>query len=53
MSVLGTDPQYVNEDDKIKHALRQANGNKAKAARILGVARSTLYRQMQRYNIPS
>jgi len=53
MSALGTDPQYVNEDDKIIHALRQANGNKAKAARILGVARSTLYRQMQRYNILS
>ena len=44
-------PQYQSEDEKILHALRQANGNKAKAAKILGVARSTLYRQMRRNNI--
>jgi two-component system, NtrC family, response regulator HydG len=43
--------QYLREDEKIVDALRQANGNKAKAAKILGIARSTLYRQMQRYNI--
>ncbi len=42
---------YVKEDEKIVDALRQTNGNKAKAAKLLGVARSTLYRQMQRYNI--
>ncbi len=44
-------PQYQPEDEKIVNALRQANGNKAKAAKLLGVARSTLYRQMCRYNI--
>jgi DNA-binding NtrC family response regulator len=44
-------PQYQSEDEKIVNALRQANGNKAKAAKFLGVARSTLYRQMARYNI--
>ena len=43
--------QYLREDEKIIDALRQANGNKAKAAKLLGIARSTLYRQMQRYNI--
>ncbi len=42
---------YFNEDEKIMDALRQTNGNKAKAARLLGIARSTLYRQMQRRNI--
>src|SRR5665647_1578774 len=42
-------PQYQSEDEKIIYALRQANGNKAKAAKLLGVARSTLYRQMHRY----
>ncbi|MBU1140400.1 MAG: sigma 54-interacting transcriptional regulator [Proteobacteria bacterium] len=42
---------YLPEDMKIIKALRQVNGNKAKAAKLLGVARSTLYRQMQRYNI--
>ena len=44
-------PQTLREDEKIIEALRQANGNRAKAAKILGIARSTLYRQMQRYNI--
>ncbi len=42
---------YLSEDKRILEALRQTNGNKAKAAKILGMARSTLYRQMQRYNI--
>lgn len=44
-------PHYVREDEKIINALRQTNGNKSKAAKLLCVARSTLYRQMQRYNI--
>ncbi len=44
-------PEYQPEDKKIIEALRQTNGNKAKAAKLLGVARSTLYRQMERYNI--
>jgi len=44
-------PHYIREDEKIIDALRQTHGNKAKAAKLLGIARSTLYRQMQRYNI--
>ena len=53
-NVMGTfseSPHYVREDEKIINALRQTNGNKSKAAKLLCVARSTLYRQMQRYNI--
>ncbi len=46
-----TTPHYQREDEKIIEALRQTHGNKAKAAKLLGIARSTLYRQMQRYNI--
>ena len=42
---------YLKEDEKIIDALRKTNGNKAKAATLLGIARSTLYRQMLRYNI--
>ncbi len=48
---LQESPQYIREDEKILHALRRANGNKSKAAKSLKIARSTLYRQMQRYNI--
>jgi two-component system, NtrC family, response regulator HydG len=51
IELFSIDPQYQREDEKIIEALRQVHGNKAKAARLLGVARSTLYRQMQRYNI--
>jgi transcriptional regulator of acetoin/glycerol metabolism len=51
IETLPTTPQYQPEDERIINALRQAHGNKAKAAKLLGVARSTLYRQMSRYNI--
>ncbi len=51
IEALPATPQYQSEDEKILNALRQANGNRAKAAKLLGVARSTLYRQMCRYNI--
>lgn len=40
-----------DEVDRIIAALRRAGGNKAKAARLLGVDRSTLYRKISSYNI--
>lgn len=43
--------QYQSEEEKIRDALRHANNNKVKAAKFLGVARSTLYRRMQRYHL--
>lgn len=43
--------QYQSEEERIRGALRQTNNNRAKAAKLLGVARSTFYRQMQRYNV--
>jgi two-component system, NtrC family, response regulator HydG len=40
-----------DEVEKIIDALRRTAGNKAKAARLLGVDRSTLYRKISNYNI--
>lgn len=39
------------EPDRIIAALKMAGGNKAKAARILCVDRSTIYRKLKEYNI--
>ncbi len=38
-----------DEQARIKAALRQTNGNKAKAARLLGIDRKTLYNKMSRW----
>jgi len=40
-----------DEVEKIIDALRRTAGNKAKAARLLGMDRSTLYRKISSYNI--
>lgn len=40
-----------NEHDRIVRLLVKCSGNKAKAARLLGIDRSTLYRKMRLYNI--
>jgi two-component system response regulator HydG len=43
--------ESVDEVKRIIDALRRTAGNKAKAARLLGVDRSTLYRKISSYNI--
>lgn len=44
-------PPYVSEEDEIIDILKRARGNKSKAARMLNIDRSTLYRKMQRIGI--
>ena len=50
-----TDEEPVRDDesehDRIVRILEKCSGNKAKAARLLGIDRSTLYRKMRLYNI--
>lgn len=45
-------PQHMDQSaDSIKQALKEAGGNKAKAARLLNISRRTIYRKMSKYNI--
>jgi len=44
-------PPYISERDEIIDILKRARGNKTKAARMLNLDRSTLYRKMQRIGI--
>jgi DNA-binding NtrC family response regulator len=47
-------PQYKSfksEEAQIIEALQATGGNKSKAAKLLGVDRSTLYRKMKRYKL--
>ncbi len=42
-----------HEKDKILSALKQTGGNRSAAAKLLGIARLTLYRRMSRLGIPA
>lgn len=47
-----TDPLQANSlEDKIIGALKKSGGNKAKAARLLSIDRSTLYRKLKELHI--
>jgi sigma-54 dependent transcriptional regulator, acetoin dehydrogenase operon transcriptional activator AcoR len=48
---VNTAPGEYEELEHLKLALRTTFGNKAAAARILGISRGTLYNKMRRYNL--
>jgi len=45
-------PDQAGEKEKIMQALKMAGGNKAKAARLLGISRRTMYRKIEDLQIP-
>jgi transcriptional regulator with PAS, ATPase and Fis domain len=50
----GADPALMStaQRDQITRVLRQVSGNKAAAAKQLGISRRSLYRWLDRLNIP-
>jgi DNA-binding NtrC family response regulator len=50
-SVTDANSQH-SEPQLLMEGLERAGWNKAKAARLLGMSRRTIYRKMQEYHIP-
>jgi PAS domain S-box-containing protein len=44
--------QATTEKEAIRHALQESGYNKAKAARMLGIHRTQLYKKMKKFNLP-
>ena len=40
--------EHISEKKEIESALKETNGNKAKAARLLGMSRSTFYEKLNK-----
>lgn len=55
---INNENQYINiipmerlEKENIENAIEKCDGNLAKAAKLLNIGRSTLYRKIKKYNI--
>ena len=42
---------FLGEEERLRQALKISGGNKGKAAKLLGIDRSTLWRRMKKYEI--
>jgi transcriptional regulator of acetoin/glycerol metabolism len=43
--------EALDEESRIKAALRQTDGHQARAAQLMGIDRTTLWRKIKRYGI--
>lgn len=50
-TILDSSDKEANERQAIIHALEKTGWNKAKAARLLGIDRKTIYTKIEKYNI--
>lgn len=50
-NVVPTLHDEADERQRIEEALRQTGGNKAKAARLLGIDRKTIYNKMEKWGM--
>jgi len=50
-TVQRNEDSFRSEQERLLMMLDRAGGNKARAARLLGIDRSTLYRKLKRYNL--
>ena len=48
---LQPEPRHDPDRDEVARALRQTGGNKAQAARLLGIGRRSLYRRIEKYGL--
>jgi len=46
------DVQATTEKEAIRYALQESGNNKARAARMLGIHRTQLYKKMKKFNLP-